>query len=87
MTWVYAERTLNGWRVVAWSALIAVILLLAALLDAVATSALIESPPPGPFASCRSAEPATAALADGDDVRLRFLANLCGQESAAHPEP
>jgi hypothetical protein len=87
MTWVYAERTLKGWRVLAWTTLIAVILLLAVLLHAVTASALIEPLPRGPFASCQSAEAATAALADGDDVRARFLANLCGKESASHPEP
>jgi hypothetical protein len=80
MTWVYAERPLKAWRVLAWSTLVAVILLLAVLLQVVATSALIEPLPPAPSASCQSAEPAAAALADGDDVRVRFLANLCGKE-------
>ena len=63
-------------RVLAWSTLTAITLLLAFLLQALATSALIASGPAAPPAACQT--PVGAALADGDDVRARFLVQLCG---------
>jgi hypothetical protein len=64
-------------RVVAWGALIGITLLLASMLQALAAGALVETGPAGLPDACLSASPATAALADGDDVRAGFLANLC----------
>jgi len=44
--------------------------------------------PPNDWAAFRNHyRPATAALADGDDMRARFLANLCGDATrAADPD-
>jgi hypothetical protein len=58
-------------QVLAWTALLAVTLLLAVLLQATVTKAMFRaaqaaSAPLGP-------SPATAALADGDDVRARYI--------------
>jgi hypothetical protein len=71
--------------VVAWSVLLASILLLASLFHAVAGRAL-----DGPGATAPTpvrVSPATAALADGDDVRARFLASRPELASTATPEP
>ena len=59
---------------VAWAALMATALVLASLLQAVATTVLAVPEPAAPPAARLSA--ATAALADGDDVRARFLVSL-----------
>jgi hypothetical protein len=75
----------TGWlaRAVAWIALISMTVLLALLLQSFAARALIARPSMEPPATCLSA--AGRALADGDDVRARFLANLCG--TAVVPQP
>jgi len=75
-----------GWaaRVVAWTALISMTVLLALLLQSFAASALVARPSAEPPATCLSG--AAAALADGDDVRERFLANLCGTVVVPHPD-
>ena len=83
MPWAYASMGKKPGRVLAWSALMAVTLLLALLLQALAAGALVETGPVGPPDACLSAGPATAALADGDDVRARFLVNLCHGPSSA----
>ena len=72
-------------RMLAWSTLIAITVLLALLLQSLAASALVAPRSPTPPATCQST--AGAALADGDDVRARFLANLCGTPIAPHPSP
>jgi hypothetical protein len=67
-------------RVVAWSALIATTVLLALLLQSLAASALVAPRSAEEPTACLSS--AGAALSDGDDVRMRFLANLCRPASA-----
>jgi hypothetical protein len=56
----------RGRHAVAWSALAAITLLLASLVQTMVTRALVEP----------EDSPATAALIDGDDVRARFLASI-----------
>ena len=72
-------------RVLAWSALIAITVLLALLLQSLAASALVAPRSAEPPAACQFT--AGAALADGDDVRARFLANLCGTAIAPDQSP
>lgn len=65
------------WKGVAWSLVLGSTLALTALFHAVASSALR-----GPSAAAPTTvrpPPATAALADGDDVHARFLASLRAQ--------
>jgi hypothetical protein len=66
----------TGWRAFAWAALIALSLLLASLFQAMATKALVA---PAQSSSPVHLSPATAALANGDDVYARFLANQRAQ--------
>jgi len=73
-------------RVLAWSALIATTVLLALLLQYLAASALVAPRSAEEPAACQSTA-AGAALADGDDVRARFLADLCHIAIAPHPGP
>jgi hypothetical protein len=61
-------------QVLAWSALLATALVLASILQAVATSALVV--PAQAAQPVNRVSAATAALADGDDIRARFLASL-----------
>jgi hypothetical protein len=70
-------------RLLAWSALAAAAILLAFLLQSLAASALVAPRSATPPAACQS--PAGAALADGDDVRMRFLVEFCGPAIAPHP--
>jgi hypothetical protein len=74
--------------VLAWSALMATTLTLALLLQALAAGAVVEPGPSDPPAACLSSS-AGAALADGDDVRARFLAGWCGAavDSTKRPPP
>jgi hypothetical protein len=72
-------------RVLAWSVLIATTVLLALLLQSLAASALVAPRSAEERAACLST--AGAALADGDDVRARFLADLCRAAIAPHPGP
>ena len=72
-------------RMLAWSALTAITVLLAVLLQSLAASALVAPRSAEPPAACQST--AGAALADGDDVRARFLADLCRTAIAPHPSP
>jgi hypothetical protein len=67
-----------GWaaRAVVWSVFISMTVLLALLIQSLAANVLVTRPSAEPPATCLSA--AGSALADGDDVRERFLANLCG---------
>jgi hypothetical protein len=58
-------------RMLAWSALIAIALVLALLLQALAASALVA---PGPVAFSPACQ---AALANRDNERESFLAHLC----------
>ena len=69
-------------RALAWSALIASTILFALLLQSLAASALVAPRSAEPPATCQST--AGAALADGDDVRARFLADLCRTASATN---
>jgi hypothetical protein len=62
-------------RVLAWATLIAIALLFALALQALAANVLRD---PASTASTVCHAQANAALADGDDVRARFLAQLCG---------
>lgn len=59
-------------RILAWSALIAIVLVLALLLQALAANALVA---PGQLAFSHQCQ---AALAAGDKERESFLAHLCG---------
>jgi hypothetical protein len=68
-------------RGLAWSALMAITLVLAVLLQAVAASALVAPGPAAPPAACR------AALAAGDRVRESFLAHLCAGAFGATSKP
>jgi hypothetical protein len=70
-------------RVLAWSALIATTVLLALLLQSLVASALVAPRSAEEPTACLSN--AGAALSDGDDVRARFLANLC--RTAPLPSP
>jgi len=70
-------------RVLAWSALMATSVLLALLLQSFAASALVGPGSAELPVACQST--AGAALADGDDVRARFLADLCRTAIAPHP--
>jgi poly-beta-hydroxyalkanoate depolymerase len=73
-------------RVLAWSALMAITLLISFLLQALAAIAP-EPEPAAPPAACQPISPVTAALADGDDVRARFLARLCSGSIDARFNP
>jgi hypothetical protein len=78
---LYPVRTRNPGRALAWSALMAITIMLAWLLQAVATSATV-----GPAVAAESASgvsAATAALANGDDVRARFLVSFAGAPVAS----
>ena len=75
------DRIDGGWSrkqlaVLAWSALMATSLVLAVLLQALVATALVASGSDTPPADCQS--PVGAAPAEGDDVRARFVADLCG---------
>jgi hypothetical protein len=60
-----------GWRMLAWGALVAITLLLAAVVQALAASAFV-APETAPVTnSCRM------ALAAGERVRESFLAHSC----------
>jgi hypothetical protein len=72
-------------HVLAWSALTVITVLLAILLQALAASALVAARSADPPTTCLST--AGAALADGDDVRARFLAKLCRSAGASLPSP
>ena len=70
-------------RALPWSALMVVAVLLALLLQSLAASALVAPRSEEPPATCQST--AGAALADGDDVRARFMADLCRTALKEHP--
>ena len=61
-------------RALAWGALLAVTVALAFLVQALAARAL-GGPEPSSPTPCQTT--ARAALADGDDIRARFLAQAC----------
>jgi len=82
MSWAYARIAEKPGRVLAWSALMAITLVLAFLVQALAARTLAQEPGVPP-AACQSDSPATAALADGDDVRARFLVTLCSRTGGA----
>jgi hypothetical protein len=73
-------------RELAWSALLAITLLIVLLLQALAAAGLVEKEPatPPPVIT-RSA--ASDALEDGDDVRARFIESLRTQELGAWADP
>jgi len=71
--------------VVAWSVLLASTVLLASVFHAVAGRAVGGPGATAPIPVRLS--PATAALADGDDVRARFLAGRPELASTTTPEP
>jgi hypothetical protein len=70
-------------RALMWTAFVALTLVLALVLQALATH-VSETPqyvePPD---MCLTPNPRTAALRDGDDVRARFLASLCNPPTEA----
>jgi hypothetical protein len=68
-------------RMLAWSALIAIALVLALLLQAVAASALVA---PGQVAFSPACQ---AALAAGDNERESFLVHLCDAEALTSSKP
>lgn len=76
----------SGWaaQAVAWSALLATTVLLALLFQSLVANALVAPPSVEQPATCQSA--AGAALADGDDVRERFLVSLCATGVVPHPD-
>ena len=84
---LYAGQSRISWRVLAWTALMTTTLLLVVLLQALAARALDTPAPAAPSAACQSANPTTAALADGDDVRARFLASLCSGSIGTTSQP
>ena len=65
----------------AWSALIAMTLMLALVLQVLASSAIVT---PGPVALSAACQ---VALAAGDNERESFLAHLCGGAPAASSMP
>jgi len=71
----YASSTRQPVQILGWTALMGVTLLLALLLQALASTAPAAPVPAPPASPCGT--PATVALADGDDVRARFLVNIC----------
>jgi hypothetical protein len=75
------------WEPLAWSRLIAITLVLATLLQAFASSALVPHQSTTPSSACLTPEPSTAALADGDDVRARFLTAFCRGTAFETGEP
>jgi hypothetical protein len=70
-------------RTLAWTGLVATAALLGFLLQTLAASALVAPRSAELPAACQSN--AGATLADGDDARVRFLANLCGTAVVPHP--
>jgi hypothetical protein len=68
-------------RIVAWSALVAIVLVLVLLLQALATSALVASGQLALSPACQ------AALAAGDNERESFLGHLCGEAVVASSKP
>jgi hypothetical protein len=60
-----------------WSAFVALILVLAVVFHALASHVSDMPKHVEPSDVCLTPHPVTAALADGDDVRARFLADLC----------
>jgi hypothetical protein len=74
MSQLHPDTPSKPGQVLAWSALLSTAVVLASILQAVATSALIVPAQAAPPINRLSA--VTAALADGDDVRARFLASL-----------
>ena len=75
------------WESLAWSTLVAITLVLATLLQAFASSALVPHQSTAPSSACLTPEPSTAAFADGDDVRARFLTALCRGTALETREP
>ena len=72
-------------RTLVWTAFVGLALLLAVMLHALATH-LSEMPQQAePSDICLTPNPITVALADGDDVRARFLANLCSAPTEVAP--
>jgi hypothetical protein len=82
--WQVVFNLRSARRTLAWSALIAITVLLALPLQSFAASALIAPGLAARADACQST--AGAALADGDDVRARFLADVCGT-AISHPTP
>ena len=68
-------------RMLAWSALIAISVVLTLLLHAVAASALVAPGPVGFSAACQ------AALAAGDNERESFLVHACDVAAVASSKP
>jgi hypothetical protein len=68
-------------RVLAWTALIAITLLLGLLLQAFAANALVQIGPTTLPTVCR------AALSTGHDVRESFLAHICSGPVGATSQP
>jgi hypothetical protein len=75
------------WEPLAWSTLVAITLVLATLLQAFASSALVAHQSTAPSSACLTPELSTVALADGDDVRARFLTALCRETAFEAREP
>jgi len=72
-------------RALVWTAFVGLALLLAVMVQALAMH-LSEMPQqPEPSDICLTPNPATVALADGDDVRARFLASLCSAPTEVAP--
>jgi hypothetical protein len=69
---VFAMKSQRGWRVLAWSALVVITLLLAVVVQALVASAFGATERTALTDACRT------ALAAGDHVRESFLAHSCG---------
>jgi hypothetical protein len=67
------------WQALAWSLLGAIVLLAAAMLQAIASTALIAQQPAAAPTVCLTPSATNPALHDGDDVRARFLSSLCNR--------
>jgi hypothetical protein len=84
---MHARMTAKPSQALAWSALLAITLMLASLLHALAASAFVTDASAPPSDVCLTPNPVTAALADGDDVRARYVASLCGATTREISEP
>jgi hypothetical protein len=71
----YAGATRQPVNILGWTALVTIALLLALLLQALASTVPAAPAPAALPSACET--PVSFALADGDDVRARFLIRLC----------
>jgi hypothetical protein len=73
-------------HVLAWTALVAVTLVLAFVLQTLVAGSRGAAVPAESTIVCTTTGSSTAALADGDDIRARFLARSAVQHETQQPE-